>query len=102
MHKSIVGAKKLSLQKEVEPELEASTQPLVTHRSPNAPDLRPFPWRMLLTLVIGIPAAVFGLLVGGFGLLLLVFGGMDCGGGSSNSSPQKPPISQPAQPTSPR
>ncbi len=74
-----------------------------TDRSPNAPDLRPFPWRMLLTLVIGIPAAVFGLLVGGFGLLFLVFGGMDCGGGgSSSSAPQQQPIAKPAQPTSPR
>lgn len=104
MHKPIVGIKNLSFQKEVEPELEGSMQPLAPHLSPNPPDLRPFPWRMLLTLVIGIPAAVFGLLAGGFWLLFLVFGGMDCGGGgtSSSSSPEKPPLAKPAQPTSPR
>ncbi len=102
MHKPIAPLQNLSLQKEVEPELEGSTQPLVINPSPIAPAKKPFPWRMLLTLVIAIPAAVFGLLVGGFGLLFLVFGGMDCGGAPSNSSPQPPPLSNPAQPTAPR
>jgi hypothetical protein len=108
MHKPI-APKSLYAQKEIEPELEASATPLVTDRSPNAPAKKPFPWRMLLTLVIGLPAVVFGLLVGGFGLLMLVFGGVDemgCGGGGSNSAPAKPstsqPAAKPAQPTSPR
>jgi hypothetical protein len=100
MHKPI-APKSLYAQKEIEPELEASVTPVITDRSPNAPDKRPFPWRMLLTLVVGIPAAVFGLLVGGFYLLLLVFGGMDCGGGGASSTPN-PPQSKPAQPTLPR
>lgn len=98
MHKPIVGARNLSLQKEVEPELEASTQTLVTHNS--APAKKPFPWRMLLTLIIGIPAAAIGLLMGGFYLLVLVFGGMDCGG--SVPSADTPPLAKPAPPTSPR
>lgn len=102
MHKPI-APKSLYAQKEIEPELEASVTPVITDRSPNAPDKRPFPWRMLLTLVVGIPAAVFGLLVGGFYLLLLVFGGMDCGGGGGGgSSTPNPPQSKPAQPTLPR
>jgi hypothetical protein len=108
MHKPI-APKSVYARKEIEPELEATVKPIISDRSPNAPNKRPFPWRMLLTLIIGLPAAVFGLLVGGFGLLMLVFGGtgaLDCGGGGSNSAPEKPstsqPAAKPAQPTSPR
>lgn len=106
MHKLIAAKfKKFPSQKETLPESEGAAQPLVVDRISETAVKKPFPWRMLLTLVIGLPAAAIGLVFGGLVLVYLVFGEMDCGGGpvpNSEKAPTATPGAKSAKPISPR
>ena len=78
--------------KKPETEIEGTTvQPIVNP----TPKKNTFPWKIIFILAIGAPATVIGILAIAYMFLLLIFGGMDCGGTVPD---QRPSAAKPVAP----
>ena len=78
--------------KNPETEIEGTIVQPIAHPTPKK---NTFPWKIVFILAIGAPATVIGILAIAYMFLLLIFGGMDCGGTVPD---QRPPAAKPVAP----